>query len=47
MMAAYVSNQNYARENGSSYKIERVFIGTRTAEQVVADLIKVHTGASG
>ena len=29
----------------SRYHIVRVFIGSRTAEEVVADLVKVHSAA--
>jgi|GEM_PF-5433324 len=28
------------------YQVERIFVGTRTAEQVVADLIRLHTEES-
>ena len=31
----------------NGYTVERVFSGTRTAEQVVADLIKAHAGEGG
>ena len=29
------------------YQVERIFVGTRTAEQVVTELIKLHTEESG
>ncbi|MBR3561093.1 MAG: hypothetical protein IKN81_06175 [Oscillospiraceae bacterium] len=29
------------------YQIVRIFVGERTAEQVVADLIKVHMAGAG
>lgn len=38
---------NTAADEQNGYQVERVFIGTRTAEQVVADLIRVHTGSGG
>ena len=29
------------------YRVERIFVGTRTAEQVVGDLIRVHMEEDG
>ena len=38
-------NEKSASSAAISYQIVRVFVGDRTAAQVVADLVKVHNAA--
>lgn len=41
------TKESAAEKEQNGYSVERVFVGTRTAEQVVADLIKVHMDERG
>ena len=41
------TNCNAGADEYGGYQIVRVFAGERTAEQVVADLIKVHLTEAG
>ena len=42
-----VNESKTGAKERNRYQIVRIFVGERTAEQVVADLIKVHTAGAG
>ena len=41
-----MSGRKVGKSAREEYRVERVFVGDRTAEQVVADLIRVHSDGS-
>lgn len=41
------NESNTGVKERNRYQIVRIFVGERTAEQVVADLIKVHMAGAG